>query len=38
MDPEIHIKTAQIYEKLGREEEAMNEYKIASKVLDMKED
>ena len=38
MDPDIHIKTAQIYEKLGREEEAMNEYKIASKVLDMKED
>ena len=38
MDPDVHIKTAQIYEKLGREEEAMNEYKIASKVLDMKED
>ena len=38
MDPDLHIKTAQIYEKLGREEEAMNEYKIASKVLDMKED
>ncbi len=38
MDADIHIKTAQIYERLGREEEAMNEYKIASKVLDMKED
>jgi len=38
MDPDIHIKIAQIYEKLGREEDAMNEYKIASKVLDMKED
>ena len=38
MDPDIHIKTAQIYEKLGREEEAMNEYKIASRVLDMNDD
>jgi len=38
MDPDIHIKIAQIYEKLGREEDAMNEYKIASKVLDIKED
>ncbi|MFW5871526.1 MAG: tetratricopeptide repeat protein [bacterium] len=38
MNPDIHIKTAQIYEKLGREEDAMNEYKIASKVMDMKED
>jgi len=38
MDPDIHIKIAQIYEKLGREEDAMNEYKIASKVLDMKEE
>jgi len=38
MDPDIHIKTAQIYEKLGREEDAMNEYKIASRVMDMNDD
>jgi hypothetical protein len=36
MDADIHIKTAQLYEKMGRDEDAINEYKIASKVIDMK--
>ncbi|HOO31622.1 MAG TPA: hypothetical protein PK466_00030 [Thermotogota bacterium] len=38
MDADIHIKTAQIYEKMGRDEDAINEYKIASKVIDLKGD
>jgi hypothetical protein len=38
MDADVHIKTAQIYEKMGRDEDAINEYKIASKVIDMKGD
>jgi len=37
-DPDIHIKTAQLLERMDREEEAVDEYRVASKVMEMSTD
>jgi len=37
-DPDIHIKTAQLLERMDREEEAVDEYRVASKVMEMSAD
>jgi len=36
-DPDIHVAMAQLLEEMNREEEAINEYRIASKLVDIEE-
>ncbi len=38
LNPDLHIKLAEIYEKIGRLEDAMEEYKIASKLSSKKDE
>ncbi len=38
LNPDLHIKLAELYERIGRLEDAMEEYKIASKLSESKKD
>ncbi len=38
LNPDLHIKLAELYERIGRLEDAMEEYKIASKLSEKRKD